>query len=136
MPFNTFSGFYTSVLSASNGVPMESVKDYEDYIARLRDIERYFSENIANMREGIATGFTLPRVVIENVLPAIEAQLYDDPEQSSLYRPFISMSSKISSSEQARLRLVARDVLRLQALPEFASLAEFLKTEYMPAATA
>ena len=135
MPFNTFSGFYTSVLSASNGVPMNTVKDYEDYIARLRDVERYFSENIANMREGIRTGFTLPKVVIENVLPAIEAQLYDDPEQSSLYRPFISMSSKISSVEQARLRLAAQDAISRQAIPAFASVAEFLKMEYMQAAT-
>ena len=92
MPFNTFSGFYAAVLSASNGVPMNTVQDYEDYIARLRDVERYFSENIANMRDGIRSGFTLPKVVIENILPTIEAQLYDDPEQSSLYQPFITMS--------------------------------------------
>jgi len=135
MPFNTFAGFYTSVLSVSNGVPMESVKDYEDYIARLRDVERYFAENVANMREGIRTKFTLPKVVIENVLPTLHAQLYDDPEQSSLYRPFLSMSSKVSPSEQTRLRTAARDALRQQALPAFASVAEFLETEYMPAAT-
>lgn len=135
MPFNTFSGFYTSVLSAANGVPMNTVQDYEDYIARLQDVERYFSENIANMREGIRSGFTLPKVVIKNVLPTIEAQLYDDAEQSSLYRPFISMSSMISASEQARLRLAAQDAISRQAIPAFASLAEFLTMEYMPAAT-
>ena len=135
MPFNTFSGFYAAVLSASNGVPMNTVQDYEDYIARLRDVERYFSENIANMRDGIRSGFTLPKVVIENILHTIEAQLYDDPEQSSLYPPFITMSSMISASEQAGLRLAAQEAISHQAIPAFATLAEFLSMEYMPAAT-
>jgi uncharacterized protein (DUF885 family) len=135
IPFNTFSGFYMDVLNASNGVPMNSVKDYEDYIARLRDVPRYFAENIDNMRAGIRGGFTLPKIVIEGVLPTIEAQLYDDPTMSSLYEPFQSMSSGLSSTEQGRLRQLAREAISEAALPAFASLATFLRDEYMDAAT-
>lgn len=135
IPFNTFSGFYMDVLNASNGVPMRLAKDYEDYIARLRDVPRYFAENIDNMRDGIRSGFTLPKIVIEGVLPTIEAQLYDDPEKSSLYQPFVSMSSTLSPTERERLRQLAREAIRDAAIPAFGMLATFLDSEYMDAAT-
>ncbi len=135
IPFNTFSGFYMDVLNASNGVPMNTPKDYEDYIARLRDVPRYFSENIDNMREGIDSGFTLPKIVIEGVLPTIEAQVYDDPEKSSLYEPFRSMSSNLSAEEKESIRRLARDAIGDATIPAFATLAEFLRDDYMRAAT-
>lgn len=135
IPFNTFSGFYTSVLSASRGVPMNATQDYEDYIARLADIARYFAENTENMREGIDSGFVLPKTVIVNVLPTIEAQLYDDPRQSSLYKPFLTMSGRVSLSEQSRLQAAAEAVIEGSAIPAFAQLAEFFREEYSEAAS-
>ena len=60
IPFNTFSGFFMATLNMANGVRMDSVKDYEDYIARMADVPRYFEENIANMDEGVRSGFVLP----------------------------------------------------------------------------
>lgn len=135
IPFNTFSGFYMDVLNANNGVPMNTIQDYEDYIARLRDVPRYFSENIDNMRVGISSGFTLPKIVIEGVLPTIEAQLYDDPEKSTLYEPFRTMSNGLSIAERERLRQLARDAIRGAAIPAFATLAAFLGDEYTEAAT-
>lgn len=136
IPFNTFSGFYNSVLSMANGVPMNTSKDYEDYIARIADIDRYFAEHIANMREGIRTGFVLPKVVIENVLPTIEAQLYDDPTLSQLYQPFLTMNARLEESEQLRLQELARIAIDDIAIPAFANLAVFLNGEYSAAATA
>jgi len=135
IPFNTFSGFYTSVLSMANGVPMNTTKDYEDYISRLNDIPRYFSEHLANMREGIRSGFTLPKIVIDNVLPTIEAQLYDDPTQSRLYQPFLNVNPRLPEAEQLRLQQQAQKAIEENSLPAFAELAEFLDGEYRTAAT-
>ncbi len=135
IPFNTFSGFYMDVLGASNGVPMDTVEDYQDYIARLRDVPRLFSENIDNMRAGMSSGFTLPKIVIEGVLPTIEAQLYDDPTESGLYDPFENMLASISSTDQRTLRHAGEDAIREAAIPAFGSLADFLRDDYLSAAT-
>jgi len=135
IPFNTFSGFYMDVLGASNGVPMSTVEDYEDYIDRLHDVPRFFAENIKNMREGISTGFTLPKIVVEGVLPTIEAQLYDDPTESGLYAPFVNINASISHADQATLRLAAKEAIRNAVIPAFGSLADFLRDDYMQAAT-
>ncbi len=44
-----------------------TTKQYENYIARLEDVPRYFGENIANVRTGIADGFTLPAEILAGV---------------------------------------------------------------------
>ncbi|MCH8929834.1 MAG: DUF885 domain-containing protein [Proteobacteria bacterium] len=135
IPFNTFYGFYMAVLSMTNGLPMATVDDYEDYIARLNDIPRYFSENIDNMRAGMRTGFTLPRIVMDGILPTIEAQVYDNPEASSFHDPFADMGDGIPEADQARLLLAGRKAISEGALRAFAGLAAFFKDEYLAAAT-
>ena len=135
IPFNTFYGFYMAVLSMTNGLPTATVDDYEDYIARLNDIPRYFSENIDNMRDGIRTGFTLPRIVMDGILPTIEAQVYDNPEESSFHDPFADMGDGIPEADQARLLLAGRKAVKDSAITAFANLAAFFKDEYLAAAT-
>ncbi len=134
-PLNTFSSFFTEALRASDGLRLESVEDYEQYIARLRDMPRWFDENIANMRAGIASNFTLPKVVMEGIAPTVAAQVKDDPIQSSLYRPFESMSDRISPAEQARLREAAKQAIAQEVMPAFAALHKFFSGEYLTAAS-
>ena len=130
IPFNTFWGFYMNALRASSNVSMQSVADYEDYLARMRDIPRYFDENIANMRRGSEDGFVLPQIVIDGVLPTLQAQVKDDATASSFFESFESMSSKVTLSEQERLRDEGEAVIRDEVMPAFANLANFLSTEY------
>jgi len=135
IPFNTFSGFFMNALTASNGVAMLTAKDYEDYIARMSDIPRYFRENIDNMRDGVESDFVLPQIVIDGVLPTIQAQLKENPEDSSFYEPFKAMSDRLSSPEQERLRAMGKETIRDAVLPAFESLADFLGTEYRASET-
>ena len=130
IPFNTFSGFYMTALTASNGVRMEKVADYEDYLARLSDIPRYFDENLANMARGAAGGFVLPQIVIDGVLPTIRAQVKDDPEASSFYAPFQNMTARVPAPEQDRLREEARSVIAGAVMPAFDRLANYLAGDY------
>jgi uncharacterized protein (DUF885 family) len=119
----------------STGLPMNTTKDYNDYIARLHEIPRYFNENITNMREGINSNFTLPKVVVEGILPTIKAQIYANPIDSSLYTPFLKMSNKLSNKEQEQLRKSAKDAISQSATPAFITLADFFGGEYLQAAT-
>ncbi len=130
IPFNTFSGFFMNALTASNGVAMQDVGDYEDYIARMADIPRYFGENLDNMRVGVESGFVLPQVVIDGVLPTIRAQIKDDPAESSFFEPFRKINDRISASAQERLRQDALATIRDTVMPAFANVAAFLNEEY------
>jgi len=130
IPFNTFSGFFMAALNMANGVRMDSVKDYEDYVARMTDVPRYFDENIANMDEGVRTGFVLPQIVIDGILPTIAAQVKLNPEDSSFYDPFREMSGKVSASDQQWLRELGRKIIAEAVIPAFANLADYLENTY------
>ncbi len=130
IPFNTFSGFFMNALTASNGVAMSSVDDYENYIARMSDIPRYFRENMSNMRDGVKSGFVLPQIVIDGVLPTIEAQLKDNAKDSSFYEPFETMSDRVAESDKKKLRESGIATIRDEVLPAFSALVTFLRDEY------
>src|SRR4030095_6894885 len=53
MPANSDSAFWTD-LSYTARRPFKTVTDYKNWIAQMRDIPRYFREQIANMRAGVA----------------------------------------------------------------------------------
>ena len=130
IPFNTFSGFYMNALTASDGVVMDEVADFEEYIARLADIPRYFDENVANMREGVQTGFVLPQIVIDGVLPTIQAQVKDDAHESRFFEPLRAMPDRIAADEQKRLQAEGRAVIENAVIPAFAALTAFLRDDY------
>jgi uncharacterized protein (DUF885 family) len=130
IPFNTFYGFFMAALNMANGQRMVSVEDYEDYISRMADVPRYFGENLANMEEGVRTGFVLPQIVIDGVLPTIKAQVKDEPEDSSFFDPFRNMSSKVPASEQERLKKAGARVIAEKVIPAFTEVADFLENDY------
>ncbi|WP_444929236.1 DUF885 domain-containing protein [Microbulbifer sp. SSSA002] len=135
IPLNTFSSFYADALEANSGLAMRDIADYEDYIARIGEFGRYFDENIANMREGIRSGFVLPKIVVEGIAPTVRAQVYKDPRKSSLYTPFAEIPESIAPAEQKRLRQRGRAVIAQVAIPAFARLADFLEEDYLEAAS-
>ena len=100
MPFNSDSSFWSN-LSFMARRQMKTADDYRAYAARLRDVPRHFDQHIANMRAGLARGFTVPRAVLDgrDVSIAAVAEL-KDPEQSAFYAPYRKMPARIPAAEQ------------------------------------
>ncbi len=135
IPANTFYSFWGSALDASSGLSMHTVQDYRDYISRIKDFDRYFDENIANMRLGIKDGFVLPKIVVQGIAPTVRALVYSDPTKSSLYEPFSKLPASLSKAEQQQLQQDARKAIAEVAIPAFARVADFLEGDYLTAAT-
>lgn len=134
MPFNSDSSFWSN-LSFMARRQMKTADDYRAYAARLRDVPRHFDQHIANMRAGLARGFTVPRAVLDgrDVSIAAVAEL-KDPEQSAFYAPYRKMPASIPAAEQEALRKEIRAAIREQVVPAFGTLLTFFRTEYMPKA--
>lgn len=132
MPFNADSAFWSDLAFMARET-METPAAYRRYIARLRDVPRYFRQQIANMRAGLARGFSVPRAVLagrDGSIAAV-AQL-QDPEQAALYAPFNKMPASIPATEQAQLREQARAAIRDAVIPAHAELLQFFRDEYLP----
>ena len=135
IPFNTFSSFFSGALRARFGINMNTEEDYRDYIARIEEFPRYFNENIENMRQGIRDGFVLPKIIIGGVLPTVQAQVYDNPDDSSLADPILDINERLPEAVRTQIINDTRNAIRTYAIPSFRQLVTFLEEEYYPAAT-
>ena len=133
-PLNSDSGFHTSVMQMHEAADTSSVAGYERYVARLKDVPRYFGESIANMRQGLEDGYTLPAAILPGVASIIEAEQFTNPEDSPLYAPFGKFSDFIPAAEQERLREAGRAAIASAVIPAYRDFQTFFTQEYMPRA--
>ncbi|HLE57801.1 MAG TPA: DUF885 family protein, partial [Rhodothermia bacterium] len=80
IPFNSDSGLHTELALSVEATRFESVSDYEAYLTRLTAIPAFVDQQIANMRQGLAAGFTQPKLILGNVEPTFAALAVESPE--------------------------------------------------------
>ena len=127
-PFNADTFFWSGLSPRSGG--FRDAQAYRAYIARLRDIPRYFDEQITNMRAGLKRGYSVPRVVVTGRDKTIEpyvAAAADNP----LLSPFAAMPASIPASEQAALKAEGEQAVNQAAIPAYRKLLAFIRDEYM-----
>ncbi len=129
---NTYSGIQT-VEREVDELRFETVKDYEDWLARLRRFPTYMDQNIALMREGMKQHIVLPKVVGEKVIGQLNKMDFHDPTKSHFYEPFTRMPASLPEADKQRLASQARQVIRNDDLPAFKRLRDFLTADYIPA---
>jgi uncharacterized protein (DUF885 family) len=132
LPINADSGFHTAFASLPRDTTLASTRDYEAYIARLRAFPAYVAQQAANMREGLRTGFTLPRVVLDGYDVTIRTHVVDDPEKSVFYAPFRAFPPGVPESERARLIAAGRAAILEGAVAGYRSFLDFMTGEYLP----
>ena len=134
MPFNADSAFWSDLGFMARATPRDA-EGYRAYAARLRDVPRHFDQQIANMRAGLARGFSVPRAVLDGRDGSIAMVAgLEDAESSGFYDPYRKMPATIPAAEQEALRAEARAAIRDAVVPAFAGLLAFFRDEYVPKA--
>ena len=91
---------------------------------------RYFDEQIANMRAGLARGYSVPRVSVVGRDKTIEPYVKGETVNPS-YTPFVQMPATISAADQASLRAEAATLLRDVVAPAYVRLLTMMREEYL-----
>ena len=130
MPFNSDTAFWTN-LGFTARKPMRTADEYRRYLGQLRDIPRYFDEQIANMRAGLARGFSVPRVTLAGRDQSIADVANAKGDDNLFYTPFRKMPDSIPAATQEQLRAQAHAALRDQVVPAYARLLDFMRNTYM-----
>src|SRR3569833_3104507 len=130
MPANSDTTFWTN-LGYTARRTFRTVQDYRNWIAQMRDIPRYFHEQMAEMRAGLKRGFTPPRVTMEGRDASLTAVTETTAEKSLFYTPFKDMPV-VPAAQQATLRADAVQVIRDIVQPAYVELLKFMRTEYVP----
>lgn len=134
IPITNREGFHIEFPELRRQVPLKTLQDYENYIARLSGFRDYARGHIALLREGLKTGITLPEVVLHGFEKPLEAQIVDPPEQSLLFEPFAKLPAGIATSDAERLRAQAKGAIRDGVVNGYREFLEFMRTEYVPGA--
>ena len=134
IPLSADWGFHTELVRLPDTMTLASVRDYDNYIARLRAIPAYVDQEIGVMREGLARGMTLPKVVLAGIDETMTAHVVKDAEKSVWWKPFARFPATFSEADRKRLSENGRAAILDSAVPAFRKLAEFMVRDYIPRA--
>jgi uncharacterized protein (DUF885 family) len=133
MPVNQFSGLHSELPQLVSRLSFTTVKDYDDYTARLTKIPHAFDQISTNMSAGIEDGRVPPQYLLEKVLVQVNAIATEKPEDTPFARPLQKFPAGISAEDQARIKAAVLEAIQKQVLPAYAQFARFLKATYIPA---
>lgn len=133
MPLNTFWSFFNSPVQTMADTPLRTEKDFRDLYARLNALPRYFMQNQQNMRQGIAQGLVLPKIVVEAVLGTIDAQIYPKVSDNPLWAKASAYPEKFSEDAKTELTFELEMALENGFNAAFREFSRFMHEEYLPA---
>jgi uncharacterized protein (DUF885 family) len=132
LPVNQRGGIQTAD-ELTELLRFQTVKDYEDWIARMQALPRYMDQTIALMRDGVREHILWPKVVEQRVAAQIDKQTPARPEDSTFYKPFKQFPADIPADDRARLSQAAREAVAQNVVPAYRRLKEYFVKEYLPA---
>jgi len=133
MPVNQMDGIYATYPQLVTQLSFTTVKDYDDWIARLRAIPKAFQQVTTNMFIGMDDHRVAPKYLLEKTLAEVNELAGQKPEDSPLALPLKKFPASISTAEQARIRTEMLDAISRQDLPAYKRFAHFLQVSYIPA---
>src|SRR5579859_8170140 len=128
MPVNQQNGIHTSLADLPLSVPFDSVKHYEDYIARLHQIPRVLSQTTEVLRAGMKDKLMPVRFLLEKLPVQCQGIIDADP----FLLPTKKYPASISLEDQKRLTQQITDAINSDVIPAYKTFAAFLRTEYAP----
>src|SRR6266851_3154816 len=132
MPVSQFGGIHIDTPQFVTSLSFSTVKDYEDYIARLKQLPRAFEETMIQMRKGMADGLMPPRILLVQVAEQAEDIAKQKAEETPFAQPTNNFPKKFSEAERDRLRVGVLAAIRDQVLPAYVAFAKFVRDEYAP----
>ncbi len=128
MPISQFNGIHTALADLPLSVPLDSVKHYEDYIARLQQIPSALSQTTEVLRAGMKDNLMPVRFLLEKVPIQCLGIVDADP----FLIPTKKYPANISPEEQKRLTQQISAAVDTDVIPAYKTFAAFLRTEYAP----
>ena len=128
MPINQQNGIHTNLADMPLSVPFDSVKHYEDYIARLHQIPRALSQTTEVLRAGMKDKLMPVKFLIEKLPVQCDGIIEADP----FLLPTKKYPAEISAEDQKRLTQQITDAINADVIPAYKTFAAFLRTDYAP----
>lgn len=136
MPMNQWGGLPLMLANLAGGDQAQALKtptDYDNYLKRLLYLPDYSAQAIANMREGMAKGITVPRALIVSGLPALRSLAAPTLERTPFGAALKVMPRGFTSAERTRITGAYHAAYAGQIRPAMQRLIAFLQGPYLAA---
>jgi len=111
----------------------ESKQDYEDWLIRLSKYVDNITNTKNNLEEGLEKGYTQPQLVTKQVISQIDNMLNSDIENNPYLKIFLKAdNSFFKKGEKEDLINRAKELIKINIIPAYIDLNNFLKTYYLP----
>ena len=132
MPVNQMGGPHLNLLELVTLTPFNNLHDYDNYLARLHQVQRVLDQVMENMRQGMQDHLMPPRYLLEKV--TVQAQEIADKsgEASPFAKPVANFPPQISAADQQRLRSAVLSVINEEILPTYKRFTAFVRDQYAP----
>ncbi len=137
MPINQFrnpTNFYAQLGSGQNAQPFNNEQDYRNFIARTNGFAAFIEQAIVNMRSGMQQNLVQPRILMERVLPQLEAHMVENIEDSLFYQPLNNLPDSIPEEARQSLMTDYSNMISQVLIPSITRLHHFIENEYLDAA--
>ena len=128
MPVSQMSGPHVRLADLPLAVPLDSLKQYEDYLSRLHQIPRVFTQTEEVLRAGKSDQLMPVRFLLEKVPAQCLGVIAADP----FLLPTKKYPSVIPEAEQRRLTKEITATVVNEVLPAYLAFATFIAEEYAP----
>jgi uncharacterized protein (DUF885 family) len=128
MPVDQMNGVHTGLADLPLAMPFDSVKHYEDYIARLHQIPRVLNQTTEVLRVGMKDNLMPVRFLLEKVPGQCNGIIEADP----FLIPTKKYPASISPEDQKRLTAEITDAVNKDVIPAYRTFAAFITTDYAP----
>ncbi len=132
MPMSQRGGVQ-SLETTAETLRLNNAKDYEDWLARMTQIEAVIEQTTARMEEGRKTGYMPPKILMERIPNQLSSQLVEDPESSPFFKSFANMPDEIGSEDQERIKQLAIEVIEASIVPAYREFDHYFNDTYLPA---
>ncbi len=130
MPVSQISGVHLDTPRLVSLLSFQTVKDYEDYVARLKALPRLFDQTVIQMRKGMAEGLMPPKFLLEKVVTQAEGISAKTPAESPFAMPLSKMPASFPEKTKARLRSAVLAAIRDSVAPTYTRFAKVVREEY------
>jgi uncharacterized protein (DUF885 family) len=132
MPVTQIDGLQISLPKLVPQLTFSSVKDYDDYIARLKEVPLAFQQITDDMSIGMDDHREPPAYLMEKVLAQVNTIANEKPEDGPFAQPLKKFPATVSATQQARIRQELLAAIAGQVAPAYVRFGKFLKAQYIP----
>jgi len=139
LPINQMDNVPSTLANYAGGTgsqPLDTVKQYRDYLSRLNQLPAWIDQAIANMRQGMRGGVVQPKTIIAAMLPQLQNLRSATPESSVFYSPVTRLPESFSAADKKKLTADYLKTVDGKIAPALTRLVGFLENEYLPAGRA